>query len=73
MIPKPVIVKWADITTYMVWNESEEEEMCTFETIGFLIEQTDQYIKLCDTAPDIGQVTKYPAGCVLSITELKKK
>jgi len=73
MIPKPVIVKWADITTYMVWNESTEQEMCVFETIGFLIEETDEYYKLCDTAPDIGQVTKYPKGCILEITELKKK
>ena len=72
MIPKPVIVKWADITTYMIWNESEEQEMCIFETIGFLIEETEEYYKLCDTAPDIGQVTKYPKGCILEITELKK-
>jgi hypothetical protein len=72
MIPKPVIVKWADITTYMIWNESEEQDMCIFETIGFLIEETEEYYKLCDTAPDIGQVTKYPKGCVLEITELKK-
>jgi hypothetical protein len=73
MIPKPVIVKWADITTYMIWNESAEQEMCVFETIGFLIEETDEYYKLCDTAPDIGQVTKYPKGCILEITELTKK
>jgi hypothetical protein len=73
MIPKPVIVKWADITTYMVWNESAEQEMCVFETIGFLIEETEDYYKLCDTAPDIGQVTKYPKGCILEIIELKKK
>jgi uncharacterized protein YqfB (UPF0267 family) len=72
MIPKPVIVKWADITTYMVWNESAEQEMCVFETIGFLIEETEDYYKLCDTAPDIGQVTKYPKGCIIEITELKK-
>ena len=73
MIPKPVIVKWADITTYMVWNESAEQDMCIFETIGFLIEETEDYYKLCDTAPDIGQVTKYPKGCILEITELQKK
>jgi len=73
MIPKPVIVKWADITTYMVWNESEEQDMCVFETIGFLIEETDEYYKLCDTAPDIGQVTKYPKGCILEIKELTTK
>jgi hypothetical protein len=73
MIPKPVIVEWEDITTYMVWNDSEEQEMCTFKTIGFLIEENDQYYKLCDTAPDIGQVTKYPKGCIVSITELTTK
>jgi hypothetical protein len=72
MIPKPVIVKWADITTYMVWNDSAEQDMCIFETIGFLIEETEDYYKLCDTAPDIGQVTKYPKGCIIEITELKK-
>ena len=70
MIPKPVIVKWQDITTYMIWNDSEEQEICEFDTIGYLIEETDDYYKLCDTAPDIGQVTKYPKGCVKKITYL---
>ena len=70
MIPKPVIVKWSDITTYMIWNDSEEQDMCVFDTIGYLIEETDDYYKLCDTAPDIGQVTKYPKGCVKKITYL---
>ena len=69
-IPKPVIVKWVDITTYLVWNGSEDQEMCTFETIGFLIDETDEYYKVCDTAPDIGQTTKYPKGCVVEIIEL---
>ena len=72
-VPPPVIIKWADITTYMVWNDSKEEDMCVFETIGFLIEETDEYYKLCDTAPDIGQVTKYPKGCVIEITKLGRK
>jgi hypothetical protein len=73
MIPKPVIVKWVDITTYLVWNDSEDQDICTFETIGFLIEETDEYYKVCDTAPDIGQTTKYPKGCVKEIIELGRK
>lgn len=72
-IPKPVIVKWVDITTYLLWNDGEEEELSTFESIGFLIEETKDYYKVCDTAPDIGQITKYPKGCVLEIKELTTK
>lgn len=74
---KPVIVEWVDITSYNGWNDDifddEDDLMYKFNTIGFIIKQTDKMLVISDTYPEIGSVVAYPIGCVLSITELKPK
>lgn len=74
---KPVIVEWVDITSYNGWNDdifdNENDLLYKFNTIGFIIKQTDNILVISDTYPEIGSVVAYPIGCVLSITELKPK
>ena len=74
---KPVIVEWVDITSYNGWNDDifddEDNLLYKFNTIGFIIKQTDNMLVISDTYPEIGSVVAYPIGCVLSITELKPK
>lgn len=74
---KPVIVEWVDITSYNGWNDDifddEDDLLYKFNTIGFIIKQTDKMLVISDTYPEIGSVVAYPIGCVLSITELKPK
>lgn len=74
---KPVIVEWVDITSYNGWNDDifddEDDLLYKFNTIGFIIKQTDNMLVISDTYPEIGSVVAYPIGCVLSIKELIPK
>lgn len=68
---QPVIIKWVDITTELVWNDDKPKiKPLEFTSIGFLIEDCDQYVVVSDTDGEWGQHTAYPKGCVLEITEL---
>jgi hypothetical protein len=73
---KPVIVEWVDITSYNGWNDDildDNDLLYKFNTIGFIIKQTEDILVISDTYPEIGSVVAYPIGCVLSITELEVK
>ena len=49
---KPVIVEWVDITSYNGWNDDifddEDDLMYKFNTIGFIIKQTDKMLVISD-------------------------
>jgi hypothetical protein len=71
---KPVIIKWVDITSELVWNEETEAvKPMEFTSIGFLIEKNDEYVVLSDTDGEWGQHTAYPNGCVKELIELTVK
>ena len=70
---KPVIIKWVDITSELVWNDEGKVKPMEFTSIGFLVEQNKDYIVLNDTDGEWGQQTAYPKGCVKEIIHLKVK
>jgi hypothetical protein len=66
-----VKITWEDIESSLVWNEEYEEvEPPVFNTVGFLIKQTDTKVIVCDTDPGTGTVTVFPRGCVKDIKYL---
>lgn len=69
---KPVIIKWVDITTELVWNdEVPKVKPLEFTSIGFLIHECDQYVVVSDTDGEWGQHTAYPRGCIIEMRGLK--
>ena len=70
---KPVIVKWVDITSELIWNDEGKIKPMEFTSIGFLVEDNDDFIVLNDTEGEWGQHTAYPKGCVKKIIQLKVK
>ena len=69
---KPVIIKWVDITTELIWNDATPKvKPLEFTSIGFLVEDRDEYVVFSDTDGEWGQHTAYPRGCILRMRELK--
>jgi hypothetical protein len=69
---QPVIIKWVDITTELIWNDSTPKvKPMEFTSIGFLIEDRDEYVVVSDTDGEWGQHTAYPRGCILEMRKLK--
>jgi len=69
---QPVIIKWIDITTELIWNdEAPKVKPMEFTSIGFLIEDRDEYVVVSDTDGEWGQHTAYPRGCILEMRKLK--
>jgi len=69
---QPVIIKWVDITTELVWNDDKPKiKPLEFTSIGFLVEDRDEYVVVSDTDGEWGQHTAYPRGCILQMRELK--
>ena len=70
---KPVLIKWVDITSELVWNDDScKIKPMEFTSIGFLVEQNKEYVVLSDTEGDWGQFTAYPKGCIKEIVKLKR-
>ena len=74
---QPVLVRWLDIVTYAGWNEDLVEEgkdqPAEFLTVGYIVNNTKEKLTISDTANAIGNITTFPKGCVLEITELQIK
>jgi hypothetical protein len=69
---KIVVVEWQDIITDMVWNgEPEPLDPPVFKTVGFLMEETEDKIVICDTDPGTGNRCAFPVGCIISIEEVR--
>lgn len=69
---QPVIIKWVDITTELIWNDNTPKvKPLEFTSIGFLVEDRDEYVVVSDTDGEWGQHTAYPRGCILEMRKLK--
>ena len=69
---QPVIIKWVDITTELIWNDSTPKvKPMEFTSIGFLVEERDEYVVVSDTDGEWGQHTAYPRGCIIEMRQLK--
>lgn len=70
---KPVVIKWEDIETQAGWIEANKDvNLPVFETIGFLTYKDKNKVVICDTKSGVGNVTVFPAGCILDIKHLEK-
>jgi len=73
----PVLIKWIDITAWSGWNQEliddNKDEPWEFTTVGFIVNEKEHTLTVSDCYPEIGNVTVYPKGCILSITELSTK
>lgn len=81
---KIVQVDWIDITSSINWHSqnkldkwvTEESEKLVHQ-IGYLYEEDENQIVLLDSYFDnkemYGNATKIPKGCIISVTELRKK
>jgi hypothetical protein len=71
----PSLIHWMDITSYTGWNdervEAGEDNCMEFTTVGFVIKNDTDKLVISDTYPEIGTVTIFPAGCVISVTDLE--
>ena len=79
-----VLVEWVDIISDDGWAVSEDCDLPTFYTVGWLEYQDDRVVKICNTLDfedaleehkkkekPIGYaVTCFPAGCVVSLSFL---
>jgi len=78
---KPVMIEWEDITSRGGWQDEDDiiNPLRCFN-VGFIVEKTKRYIKLCsgyqDSIPE-SQSCKYlcmwiiPRGCIKKIIRLK--
>jgi len=81
MTYEPILVRWRDITVSTGWIDQEsldtfvmDEDEAIVIQVGFLYEEDEQQIVLLNSyfhGKDLlGDVTKIPRGCILSITKL---
>ena len=77
-----VIIKWRDILSCSGWEKEQDVECPTVYSVGWLISQTDQTVKIASTLdyddftgegreeskPIPYGITAFPAGVVLDIT-----
>lgn len=67
---KLVEIVWDDITSHNGWNDGVPFDLCRFTTVGYLIKQNKTIVAISDTKETIGNLTVFPAGCVVSLTYL---
>ena len=68
---KPVVIKWVDIVSELVWNEKVKPlQLPIFNSIGFLVSIDEEKVIICDTDPGTGNRCGFPLGCVIEIMEL---
>jgi len=77
-----VIIKWRDVIACAGWEKEQDVECPVVYTVGWLISQTDQTVKIASTLdyedfagdsktgdrPIPYGITAFPAGVVLDIT-----
>jgi len=73
---KKVIVKWIDARLYPGMykkDEALERKMEIFESVGFLVENSNEVVKIAHEMTDSGEyrdILLIPSGTVISIQEL---
>ena len=72
--PPLVIVEWRDIIGTSGWEKPSEVNPPKFLTVGYLVKEDDETIKVADTVDEKGGwsgVTAFPAGCIKRVTKLE--
>lgn len=73
---KLVRIVWHDIQTWAGWNEelveAGEDKPLEVITVGYLVRKTKDTVTISDSSPHIGNVTVFPRGCIMSLTEIKQ-
>jgi|TARA_Y100000310_G_scaffold45258_1_gene42196 hypothetical protein len=72
-VVKIVVVTWKDIIQHADWTPVEEVACPTFQSIGWLAEESEEEIKIGSTLDDKDApfgITAFPKGCVLEVKEL---
>lgn len=67
---KLVEIVWDDITSHNGWNDGVPFDCCRFTTVGYLIEKNKDVVAISDTKETVGNLTVFPKGCIVKITEL---
>ena len=73
MVNKIVTIRWRDIVQHADWTPAEEVSCPEFLSIGWLVEENGDEIKIGGTLDEKGTpfgITAFPKGCVLEITNL---
>lgn len=73
MVNKIVTIRWRDIVQHADWTPAEEVSCPEFLSIGWLVEENGDEIKIGGTLDEKDTpfgITAFPKGCVLEITNL---
>ena len=73
MVNKIVTIRWRDIVQHADWTPAEEVSCPEFLSIGWLVEENEDEIKIGGTLDEKDTpfgITAFPKGCVLEITTL---
>lgn len=73
MVNKIVTIRWRDIVQHADWTPAEEVSCPEFLSIGWLVEENEDEIKIGGTLDEKDTpfgITAFPKGCVLEITNL---
>ena len=70
-----VKVEWVDTTghtEWVGWDEAREQDICTFWSVGFLVQETDDKIQIAQTANanTVSNTLLIPKGCVKKIEKI---
>jgi hypothetical protein len=69
-----VVVEWRDIIGTSGWEKPSDVNPPTFWTVGYIIKEDDNTVKLAHTVDEKGNwsgITAFPSGCIKSIKKLE--
>ena len=67
------LIEWRDIIGTSGWEKPTEVSPPTFWTVGYIIKEDDETVKVVHTVDEKGDwsgVTAFPSGCIKKITRL---
>ncbi len=69
-----VKIVWRDIVTWSGWNQelidAGLDVPLEITTLGYVVRKTKDQVTISDTTPEIGNITVFPRGCIVSITKI---
>jgi hypothetical protein len=69
-----VVVEWRDIIGTSGWEKPSEVNPPTFWTVGYIVKEDDNTVKVAHTVDEKGNwsgVTAFPFGCIKAIKKLE--
>jgi hypothetical protein len=69
-----VVVEWRDIIGTSGWEKPSEINPPTFWTVGYIVKEDDETVKVAHTVDEKGNwsgVTAFPSGCIKTIKKLE--